>query len=48
METLELLHCAQINFDNLIKMNPQVASHPMYIIARTQLDEAVRQLEATP
>ena len=46
MDTLELLQCSQINFDNLVKMNPQIKGHPMYMIARTQLDEAIKQFEA--
>lgn len=45
MDTLELLQCCQINFNNLVTMNPPIKDHPMYVIARTQLDEAVKQLE---
>ena len=48
MEILELLRCSQINFDNLVKMNPLIKDHPMYQIARLQLDEVVEQLEAEP
>lgn len=47
-DPLELLRCSQVNFDNLVTVNPAVANHPMYKIARMQLDEAVTALEAAP
>jgi hypothetical protein len=44
-EALELLRCAQINFDNLIQMLPGIATMPFYKIARMQLDQGIAQLE---
>ncbi len=45
MNALELLRCAEINFGNLTKMNPQIAQHPMFQIAMSQLKEAIQKLE---
>ncbi len=42
---LEAARCAQINFDNLVAFNRHLDIHPMYVIARTQLDDAVKLLE---
>lgn len=44
-EALEQAQCAQINFDNLTSMNPAIQAHPMYKIARVQLDNAVQILD---
>lgn len=43
-DPIHLLQCAQVNFDNLVAVNPGIARHPMYVIARNQLDEAVTDL----
>lgn len=43
-EILELLMSAQINFENLVAQNPAIATHPMYAIAKMQLDEAIEKL----
>jgi hypothetical protein len=37
----DLVHCAQINFENLERAWPDVAQHPYYRIAKAQLDEAL-------
>lgn len=37
----ELVLCAQINFENLAKARPDVASDPFYRVAKAQLDEAL-------
>mgnify|MGYP001602327956 CR=1 FL=1 len=37
----ELLECAKINFENLVQFNPDIARHPMYVIAKHQLDEGL-------
>lgn len=49
-ELLELLMSAKINFETLVKQNPQVEQHPLYAIAKMQLDEAIEKLkeEKTP
>lgn len=36
-----LAKCAQINFDNFQRANPEAAKDPMYRIAKAQLDEAL-------
>jgi hypothetical protein len=37
----ELARCAQMNFENLEKAMSAIKSHPYYIIAKAQLDEAL-------
>ncbi len=37
----EGVECAKINFENLETAFPIVKKHPMYIIAKAQLDEAL-------
>lgn len=37
----ELAICAQVNFENFEKAVPQIKSHPFYLIAKAQLDEAL-------
>ncbi len=41
----EVLQNAQINFENLERTSLTVRSNPMYIIAKAQLDNALKQLE---
>jgi hypothetical protein len=43
-EAFDQLVSSQQNFNNLIEQNPTIAKHPIYVIARTQLDRAVRLL----
>jgi hypothetical protein len=42
----ELFLCAQINFDNVAKMNPGLDQHPIWALAKAQLDAAVKKLQA--
>ncbi len=44
-KAIEILMCAQVNFDNLIELNPAIGKHPMYIMARRQLDDGVEELK---
>lgn len=39
----ELLLSAQINFENLEKMMPEVKFHPLYKISKFQLDEGLKE-----
>lgn len=41
----ELLRCAQINFENLLKAMPILAAHPYWIIAKEQLDAGLEGRE---
>jgi len=42
---IEILECAKINFENLVKMNPGIARHPMYMIAMEQLENGIKLIE---
>ena len=42
---LELLRCAQANFENLERLMPLVKEHYMYIISKCQLNEVVGEGE---
>lgn len=42
---LELVTSAQINFENLEKMFPQVKNEPLYVLAKMQLDDGVEALQ---
>jgi cytochrome c-type biogenesis protein CcmH/NrfF len=44
-EAAEQLRCAQVNFDNLTELNPAIAAHPMYKVARMQLDMGLATVE---
>ena len=45
-DVLELLRCAQVNFDNAERAHPTMkVFNPYYAIARTQLDEAIELAE---
>lgn len=37
----ELAECARLNFDNFEKAFPFALSHPYYVIAKSQLNEAL-------
>ena len=41
----EVLLNAQINFENLERLNPGVKQSPIYWMAKNQLDNALKQLE---
>ena len=47
-DALELCMCAQINFENVEKMISGLRSHPIYQLAKSQLDGVVRRLEEEP
>ena len=38
---VELALCAQVNFENFERACPQVKTHPYWMIAKGQLDEAL-------
>lgn len=41
---VELAMCAQMNFENAVKMMPALALNPIFKIAKTQLDALVARL----
>ena len=41
LSNLEILQNTQINFENLVKMVPFVGNHPIYKLAKEQLDNAL-------
>ena len=41
----EMIASAKVNFNNFAKMNPAVATHPMFLIATEQLAEATDMVE---
>ncbi len=41
---LESALCAKANFDNVLKLNHQLATHPHFRIAYHQLKEAIEHL----
>ena len=43
-DAVTLAESAKINFENLARMAPAVAAHPMFQIAKMQLDELVSKL----
>lgn len=43
-EPIKILQCAQTNFENVERMIPQIAKHPIWEIAKTQLDAALDNL----
>lgn len=42
--TTETAHCALINFDNVVTMNPALGNHPIFRMARGQLVDALKLL----
>ncbi len=48
VELLDLLRCADWNFDNMEHMIPGLPAVPVWILARAQLTGAIRQLEKKP
>ena len=42
---LESVVCAKMNFESVVKQNPALQTHPLFIIAMDQLQEAIRKLE---
>ena len=45
LSALEIAECAKINFENVVRFNPALKSHPMFQLAMEQLDETIKQLE---
>lgn len=43
---LEVLMNAQINFENVARMNAAVSRHPMFMLATEQLKNGIAALEA--
>lgn len=41
----EIAEGAKINFENVVKMNPHVGQHPLFVIAMDQLKTAIEMLE---
>jgi len=41
----EMARCAKINIENMVKMMPILATHPLLPIVRIQIDECVEELE---
>lgn len=44
MDILEVLMSAQFNFETVAKQNPGLNQHPIYVTAKSQLDNAVAEL----
>lgn len=42
--TPELAECAKINFENVERMNPGLSRHPIYMLAKKQLDAVCARL----
>lgn len=45
INVLEVLMSAKFNLETFAKQNPQVMSHPSFVIAKSQIDNCVAQLE---
>ena len=45
VSTPELAACARINFEQIMKLNPALQSHPIYFLALQQLKAVVARLE---
>ena len=45
LSILEIAENAKINFDNVVRLNPVLSKHPMFIIAMEQLKEVIKMLE---
>jgi hypothetical protein len=46
VSTPELAECARINFENVERMAPQLKAHPIYALAKQQLDALCKRLAA--
>jgi hypothetical protein len=40
----EAIHCGYINLENVAKLNPALAGHPIYRMARHQIAEGLKLL----
>ena len=43
-DNAELAECAKLNFESVAKMAPALAAHPIFQIAKMQLDALVKRL----
>lgn len=43
-DTTDLAECAKINFETVARMAPMIAAHPIFKIAKEQLDATVARL----
>lgn len=44
--TTELAECAQMNFRSVVKMNPSLGQHSIFMLAMKQLDAVVARMIA--
>lgn len=44
VDTTELAECAQLNFRNVVKINPGIGADPIFMMAMMQLDAVVARL----
>lgn len=42
---LNLAECAKVNLENMVKMMPVLATHPLLPVVRLQIDEVIKALE---
>jgi hypothetical protein len=40
----EAIHCGYINLENVAKLNPALARHPIYMMSRRQIAEGLKLL----
>ena len=45
LSILEIAENAKINFESVVKVNPILETHPIFMIAMEQLKEVVERLE---
>lgn len=42
---LEMARCAEINLENMVKIMPVLASHPLLPMVKMQIGECIKELE---
>jgi hypothetical protein len=45
-EAIEILRCAEINFNNTAKFMPGLVSHPIFMLAMEQLKQGLAMIDA--
>jgi len=40
-----MAECAKINLENMVKMMPLMAAHPLLPIVKLQIDECIKELK---
>lgn len=45
LSILEIAKNSKINLENVIKLNPVLENHPIFVIAMDQLNEVIKRLE---